>query len=206
MRPLYQEKILPNICYVGGPNELKYWMQLKTYFENNNIQFPILKLRHSAYILDKKISKKITKSDVEIKYFMGKLDDLINFKINSLSKLKLNFDSLKNTLSNQFDDLRRVSIKTNESFIGALNAQEKKQIKGLTDLEKKLKKAEQKNHETELNNIKSIYESLHPKGIDQERYLNFGNFYSFKGQELIDYIIDKVPISDDKILVINLED
>ena len=59
---------------------------------------------------------------------------------------------------------------------------------------------------TELNNIKSIYESLHPKGIDQERYLNFGNFYSFKGQELIDYIIDKVPISDDKILVINLED
>jgi len=137
---------------------------------------------------------------------MGKLDDLINFKINSLSKLKLNFDSLKNTLSNQFDDLRRVSIKTNESFIGALNAQEKKQIKGLTDLEKKLKKAEQKNHETELNNIKNIYESIHPKGIDQERYLNFGNFYSFKGQELIDYIIDKVPISDDKILVINLED
>jgi uncharacterized protein YllA (UPF0747 family) len=181
-------------------------MQLKTYFENNNIQFPILKLRNSAYILNKKLSKKITKSGLEIKYFIGKLDDLINLKINSLSNLNLNFDSLKNTLSNQFDELRRVSIKTNESFIGALDAQEKKQIKGLTDLEKKLKKAEQKNHETELNNIKSIYESLHPKGIDQERYLNFGNFYSFKGQELIDYIIDKVPISDDKILVINLED
>ena len=206
MRPLYQEKILPNICYVGGPNELKYWMQLKTYFENNNIQFPILKLRNSAYILNKKLSKKITKSGLEIKYFIGKLDDLINLKINSLSNLNLNFDSLKNTLSNQFDELRKVSIKTNESFIGALDAQEKKQIKGLTDLEKKLKKAEQKNHETELNNIKSIYESLHPKGIDQERYLNFGNFYSFKGQELIDYIIDNVPISDDKILVINLED
>ena len=206
MRPLYQEKILPNICYVGGPNELKYWMQLKTYFENNNIQFPILKLRNSTYILNKKLSKKITKSGLEIKYFIGKLDDLINLKINSLSNLNLNFDSLKNTLSNQFDELRKVSIKTNESFIGALDAQEKKQIKGLTDLEKKLKKAEQKNHETELNNIKSIYESLHPRGIDKERYLNFGNFYSFKGQELIDYIIDKVPISDDKILVINLED
>ena len=109
-------------------------------------------------------------------------------------------------MSNQFDELRRVSIKTNESFIGALDAQEKKQIKGLTDLEKKLKKAELKNYETELDNINSIYESLHPNGIDQERYLNFGNLYSFKGQELIDYIIDKVPISDDKILVINLED
>ena len=39
-----------------------------------------------------------------------------------------------------------------------------------------------------------------------ERYLNFGNFYSYKGQEFIDYIVDKVLISDDKILVINLED
>ena len=88
----------------------------------------------------------------------------------------------------------------------SVNAQEKKQIKGLVDLEKKLRKAEKKNHETEVNKIKSLFESLHPNDSDQERYLNFGNFYSFKGQELIDYIVDKVLISDDKILVINLED
>jgi hypothetical protein len=141
-----------------------------------------------------------------MKYFFGKLDDLLDFKINTSSKLNLSFDSLKTTLTNQFDELRRVSIKTNESFIGALNAQEKKQIKGLVDLEKKLRKAEKKNHETEVNKIKSLFESLHPNDSDQERYLNFGNFYSFKGQELIDYIVDKVLISDDKILVINLED
>ena len=206
MRALYQEKILPNVCYVGGPNELKYWMQLKLYFENSSVQFPILKLRTSAFILDKKTSIKITKSNIEMKYFFGKLDDLLDFKINTSSKLNLSFDSLKTTLTNQFDELRRVSIKTNESFIGALNAQEKKQIKGLVDLEKKLRKAEKKNHETEVNKIKSLFESLHPNDSDQERYLNFGNFYSFKGQELIDYIIDNVPISDDKILVINLED
>ena len=113
---------------------------------------------------------------------------------------------VRNTLINQFDNLREISSKTNESFTGALNAQEKKQIKGLDDLEKKLRKAENKNHEIEINNIKNIFESLHPNNMDQERYLNFGNFYSFKGQELIDYIVDKVSISDDKILVINLED
>ena len=206
MRPLYQEIILPNVCYVGGPNELKYWMQLKLYFKNSSVQFPILKLRASAFILDKKISLKIKKANVEMKYFFGKLDDLLNFKIQSLSKFKLSFDSLRNTLINQFDNLREISSKTNESFTGALNAQEKKQIKGLDDLEKKLRKAENKNHEIEINNIKNIFESLHPNNMDQERYLNFGNFYSFKGQELIDYIVDKVSISDDKILVINLED
>jgi len=33
MRPLYQEVILPNLCYIGGGGELAYWMQLKDYFE-----------------------------------------------------------------------------------------------------------------------------------------------------------------------------
>ena len=206
MRPLYQEKILPNVCYLGGPNELKYWMQLKIYFENSNIQFPILKLRTSAFILDKKISKKLSKSDLDIKYFFGKLDDLVNHKIDSTSKLNLSFNSLKTKLINQFSELREISINTDESFIGALNAQEKKQLKGLDDLEKKLIKAEKRNYETKINNVKSIFESLHPNNIDQERYLNFGDFYSYKGQEFIDYIVDKVIISDNKILVINLED
>ena len=107
---------------------------------------------------------------------------------------------------NQFIELREISINIDKSFVGALNAQEKKQLKGLDDLEKKLIKAEKRNYETQINNVKSIFESLHPNNIDQERYLNFGDFYSYKGQEFIDYIVDKVLISDDKILVINLED
>ena len=34
MRPLYQETILPNLCYIGGGGELAYWLQLKSYFES----------------------------------------------------------------------------------------------------------------------------------------------------------------------------
>src|SRR5690606_22451251 len=29
LRPLYQETILPNLCYIGGGGELAYWFQLK---------------------------------------------------------------------------------------------------------------------------------------------------------------------------------
>src|SRR5690606_7833848 len=32
MRPLYQEVILPNLCYVGGGGELAYWLELKAFF------------------------------------------------------------------------------------------------------------------------------------------------------------------------------
>ena len=130
MRPLYQETLLPNVCYVGGPNELKYWMQLKTYFDDNKVQFPIIKLRNSAYIIDSKTSKKIKKSGIELEYFLGELNNLINYKIESTSGLELDFDSLRSNLSLQFDKLRKVSLETDKSFVGALNAQEKKTKKG----------------------------------------------------------------------------
>ena len=206
MRPLYQEAVLPNVCYVGGQNELKYWMQLKTYFDDNKIQFPILKLRNSVYIIDSKTSKKIKKSGIEIKYFIGELNDLINYKIENSYNLKLNFDSLRTNLSLQFDELRKVSLKTDKSFIGALNAQEKKQKKGIDDLEKKLNKAEKKNHEMEIESLRSTYNYLHPQKINQERFLNFANFFSFKGPSFIDFLVEKISISEDKILIIDLED
>ena len=206
MRPLYQEIVLPNVCYVGGPNELRYWMQLKTYFDDNKVQFPILKLRNSAYIIDSKTSKKIKNSGIEIKYFIGELNELINYKIENTSSMKVNFDSLRSNLSLQFDELRKVSLETDKSFVGALNAQEKKQKKGIDDLEKKLIKAEKKNYEAEIKSIRSIHSYLNPSNISQERYLNFGNFYSCKGPSFINYIVEKISIMDDKILIIDLED
>ena len=206
MRPLYQEIVLPNVCYVGGPNELRYWMQLKTYFDDNKVQFPILKLRNSAYVIDSKTSKKIKNSGIEIKYFIGELNELLNYKIENTSSMKVNFDSLRSNLSLQFDELRKVSLETDKSFVGALNAQEKKQKKGIDDLEKKLIKAEKKNYEAEIKSIRSIHSYLNPSNISQERYLNFGNFYSCKGPSFINYIVEKISIMDDKILIIDLED
>lgn len=31
MRPLYQEVILPNLCYIGGGGEIAYWLELKSF-------------------------------------------------------------------------------------------------------------------------------------------------------------------------------
>jgi len=50
LRPLYQEVILPNLCYIGGGGELAYWFQLKSNFETNAVPFPILLLRNSVLI------------------------------------------------------------------------------------------------------------------------------------------------------------
>ena len=44
MRPLYQETILPNLAYIGGGAEVAYWLQLKEYFDQEKVVFPIFSL------------------------------------------------------------------------------------------------------------------------------------------------------------------
>ena len=49
-RPLYQEVILPNLCYIGGGGEIAYWLELKSMFEAMQVPFPILLLRNSVLV------------------------------------------------------------------------------------------------------------------------------------------------------------
>src|SRR5690606_22873767 len=65
LRPLYQEVILPNLCYIGGGGELAYWFQLKDYFNKVEVPFPILLLRNSMLLIPKMLSEKLQKINVE---------------------------------------------------------------------------------------------------------------------------------------------
>ena len=66
MRPLYQEVILPNLCYIGGGGEIAYWLQLKSFFESVNVPFPMLLLRKSVLIKTAKQSEKLQKLNLSI--------------------------------------------------------------------------------------------------------------------------------------------
>lgn len=61
LRGIYQEIILPNLVYIGGGGEIAYWLQLKGLFENYKVPFPVLLLRDSFLIVEKKWQEKIAK-------------------------------------------------------------------------------------------------------------------------------------------------
>jgi uncharacterized protein YllA (UPF0747 family) len=64
MRPLYQEVILPNLCYIGGGGELAYWFQLKSFFNKAKMTFPILLLRNSVLIQTQQQAQKLKKLNI----------------------------------------------------------------------------------------------------------------------------------------------
>ena len=88
LRPVYQEVILPNLCYIGGGGELAYWFQLKSNFERFNIPFPVLLLRNSALIYSKKQAKKIKNLEMEYSELFLKRNALINKKIRQENALR----------------------------------------------------------------------------------------------------------------------
>ena len=121
-----------------------------------------------------------------------------------ISELKIDLTELKETVKSNFIKLHELSLKTDKSFLGALKAQEKKQLNGLNNLEKKLFKAQKKKYNEKLERLILIKEELFPNNSLQERQINFSEFYRNHGDEFIDVLIDNLNPFDNKFLVISL--
>jgi len=189
MRPLYQEVILPNLCYIGGGGEIAYWLELKSFFDALNVTFPILLLRNSAVLATEKQTKKADKLGLSWSNLFSKQNDLVNIKTAELSKFPVDFSVQKEHLRKQFEALFGIANQTDKSFLGAVKAQEAKQIKGLENLEKRLLKAQKRKYSETLERITDLQNELFPNKSLQERQANFSEFYLENGNEFIDTLI-----------------
>ncbi|WP_310558405.1 bacillithiol biosynthesis cysteine-adding enzyme BshC [Flavobacterium sp.] len=204
MRPLYQEVILPNLCYIGGGGEIAYWLELKSFFDAVNVTFPILLLRNSVLLATEKQSKKADKLGLTWKDLFSKQTDLLNTKTAQLSEFPIDFTIQKEHLQKQFEALFEIANKTDKSFLGAVKAQEAKQIKGLENLEKRLLKAQKRNFSETLERITALQNELFPNTSLQERQVNFSEFYLEYGNDLITNLISTLKPLDTNFEVIRL--
>ncbi|RRQ47603.1 bacillithiol biosynthesis cysteine-adding enzyme BshC [Maribacter algicola] len=195
-RPLYQEVILPNICYIGGGGELAYWLELKSSFEAMNVPFPILLLRNSTLIITEKQNEKLQKLNVSHADIFLKQHSLINKKIREISNIDIDFTPQKELLKEQFKGMYELAEQTDKSFLGAVKAQEVKQKKGLDNLEKRLLKAQKRKLEDHVVRLSDIQNQLFPGQSLQERQLNFSELYLEYGEELIPMLLKSLSPLD----------
>ena len=91
---------------------------------------------------------------------------------------------------------------TDKSFEGAVNAQLKKQMKGLDYLEKRLLKAQKRKLSDHISRLSLIHEQLFPNDQLQERSLNFFTFYLEIGEKMIPSLINCLdPLNSDFTLI-----
>lgn len=189
-RPLYQEVILPNLCYIGGGGEIAYWLELKSMFEAMKVPFPVLLLRNSALVITEKQQKKLEKMNISVSDLFLKRSSFINKKIREISNIDIDFTPQKQILEEQFKRINELAEQTDKSFHGAVRAQEVKQKKGLDKLEKRLLKAQKRKLKDHVTRMTEIQNLLFPNQSLQERNLNFSELYLELGKDLIPMLMD----------------
>jgi bacillithiol synthase len=204
MRPLYQEVILPNLCYIGGGGEIAYWLELKSYFDSQNVTFPILLVRNSVLIVSEKQTKKVDKLELTWSDLFLRQPELVIKKTKELSQFRIDFTIQKEFLGKQFEDLYKMAQQTDDSFLGAVKAQEAKQTKGLENLEKRLLKAEKRQHSQTLERILDLQNNLFPNKSLQERQANFSEFYLEYGNGLIEKLMQELKPLENNFNILEL--
>ena len=204
LRPLYQEVLLPNLCYIGGSGEIAYWLELQSFFKAAKVSFPMLLVRNSVVLATEKQIKKADALHLSWADLFGKQKDLVNQKTKAISEINLDLTDLKAQLKKQFDDLYSIAKQTDNSFIGALKAQEIKQIKGIDHLEKRLLKAQKRKYADVLTRIIHLQNELFPNQSLQERQTNFSEFYEENGELLIQTLIEKLQPLEQRFEIVQL--
>lgn len=181
LRPLYQECILPNIAYIGGSGEMAYWLQLKDFFISQKVPFPILIVRNSLLLLTEKQRKKLGKFNISYPDLLLTKSELLRKTTEENIDFEVSFDRYEQEIQQIFQELQVKAKLTDVSFSKMVDAQQKKQLKGLAKLKKRLIHAEMKKQSDRLSRLTDLYEELHPQGNLQERVVNFSEIYMERG-------------------------
>ena len=177
-RCLFQQSILPNLSYVGGPAEIVYWLSFKKFFEHYNINYPVLIPRDFCLIISKKMQKIIDKYGFsshelfESKHFLESKsidafdDNTKNFS-DEVQKIKDAVTSLSSKFGNVDSTMKPHVLATGKKIEKTVNQVERRYLNAL-----------KKNNADSISHIKLLYDNLNPDNSIQERKESMITFYN----------------------------
>ncbi|MBL4657998.1 MAG: bacillithiol biosynthesis cysteine-adding enzyme BshC [Flavobacteriales bacterium] len=203
LRPLYEEMILPNLAYIGGPAEIAYWLELKGIFDIHNVSFPILMQRNSLLILGGGEVKRQEQYNLSLSDLLEDPDKQVKSIVTANSDEDLSLDKEKGELSNIYKELLARAKEIDASLEQSVKADESRAIGQLDNLEKKLLKAAKRKNESGVNQIKRLFEAVFPNGSFQERYDSLFSLLVRYDLEVIDQIKDAIDPFDSSLTILS---
>jgi bacillithiol biosynthesis cysteine-adding enzyme BshC len=190
LRGLFQETVLPNIAFIGGGGETAYWLELKDLFEHYHTPFPILLVRNSFLIIEKKWQEKIGKLQLQPKDFFQSEQQLLTCLVSRHKNGELKLKQEVEAAMHVYEQLKNKAAAIDRSLTQHVEALQAKTLKPLQELEKKLLRAEKKKYEAEQRQIQAVRSALFPRNGLQERIENFMPWYALWGREFIKIIYE----------------
>lgn len=202
LRPLYQECVLPNLAYIGGPGEIAYWLQLKQQFEECEIPLPILLLRDQFLFLPKKSESLLMNYQIELKDIINDFGKTLKRLVKKQSENDLTLSSYQKEIREIFSSIRKQAVDIDFNLKKSVQAEEQKMLNSIHNLEQKMIRAEKRNQETLIKQLEKVNTQIFPNGVFQERFENFLNFYSRMPENYFESLFKNSNVFEQSIKVI----
>lgn len=203
LRPVYQEFILPNLCYVGGGGEMTYWLQLKGVFDEIELTYPLIQVRNSVQILDKSILKKLKKLGLnEIDLFRD-IHQLKKEFVIEQDESELDFSEIDELGECLAKELESLITTVDQGLSGYGKSETVKLNKQLEGIKSKLIRHQKKKFDNAMNQIDSLFEKAFPNNGLQERTDNILQYFAMYGKNtFLNSIYESIdPIERDLIVL-----
>ena len=170
LRPVYQELILPNLAYIGGPAEVAYWLQLQQVFEAHQVPFPVIMQRNSYLLLGKSTKDKIEKMGLTIADMLLPDADLTDkyLQKHSATSFMENANQVDALLQQMIDEVKNIDPNTGKELLQYKLETKKTLIAHF----KTYKKAREQKQEDNITKLLKLKERVFPNGTFQERIEN----------------------------------
>lgn len=176
LRPLYQEAILPNIAYLGGPAEVAYWLQTKPLFDLHNIPMPVVLPRIMAQISQKSIVQRQRKLGLSFQDLLLEPNQLKALVVARQQGSNVDISVEHKLLSQAFSMLRDKAQAADPTLAAFADAQQASVLKIVDAVEKRISKAWERKHETAITQAFTLREKLLPGDAPQERHENICSY------------------------------
>lgn len=170
LRPVYQECILPNIAYVGGPGELKYWLQLKGVFGAAGIPYPVLVPRDNFLFLGAGSRQRMQQLGLSPADFWQSPGELRKKYVLQHEKDLVFAGTWKEKLHSQVEEAISYYGARGKITASYVAAAEQKTGRILDRLYERTLKDLALKHQNELRQLDKIYAEIFPQGVFQERH------------------------------------
>lgn len=169
LRPLYESTVLPDIAYVGGPGEVAYWLQLKDVFSAYDTFLPVVFPRMFSGVVSMQQRAKLEKAGIAVSELFLSEFDLKQRVVAVTAQEEISIEAQVNEVSKSFDAIASIATQVDGSLQSWAQAEKAKALKQLDDIEKRLRKAEERKHEDVIKSVLGIRDKILPNGKLQER-------------------------------------
>ncbi len=204
LRPVYQECILPNIAYIGGPSEVHYWLQFKEMFESFGVFYPMVLLRNCAMLFASDTLSRMQKLRLETHDLFLFTDQLIKKYMHKTGVSEISFDRTITAAEKLFDELSAKVSLVDGSLKQTVDAEKAKFFNSLKNVQAKVTKAQKSKEEQNLNQIAKLRDKYFPSGSMQEREENILQYIAKYGFLFIDDLIAKMEPVPKEFLMLEL--